>query len=72
MWERKRRCLSIERALLDGPWEDVGEGACGRCETVRRLYQPLTLPELRVCSDCSQVYAHSTIDNAERGDSEAA
>lgn len=62
---RRRTCISLP-VKLTGPWEDIGNGTCQRCDTKRRLYSPAVFPKLRVCSKCTQVYANSGL--VDRGD----
>jgi hypothetical protein len=48
---------------IEGEWIDIDEGQCQACRVERRLYSPLTAPELRLCVTCSQVAATSSIPN---------
>lgn len=59
-WFRKRK---IEVVQVTGPWADLDEGRCQRCDDQRRLYAPLAMPELKVCAPCTEVCAVSTIPN---------
>ena len=69
-WRRRRTCADFGPVCFNGPWEDIGQGSCQRCSVERRLYRPNVLPELAVCSKCSQVYANSVL--AHRSDEEEA
>jgi len=71
-WARKYE-RAVERYTgFDGEWADVGMGVC-RCGTERRLYSPVTRPEVKLCAPCTQAGALAAIPNHERDDkSEAA
>jgi hypothetical protein len=66
---RNRVSNNISFEEVAGSWVDVGEGACHRCASERRLYAPTARLDIRVCSKCSQVYAHSVLP-LERDDEE--
>lgn len=68
---RRKTCGHSLGVVLTGSlWEDVGEGTCTRCRARRRLYQPLTYRALSVCAPCTQVFALSSLSNAEPRESE--
>ncbi len=60
---KKVREPAHEFDLLRCQWLDVGPGTCQRCGTERRLYSPVPLQAMRVCADCSQARALSSIPN---------
>jgi hypothetical protein len=63
---RRNTCGRRLGVVLTGSlWEDVGHGECARCKAHRNLYRPLVHPSLRVCAPCTQVFALSSLSNAE-------
>ncbi len=49
------------------PWEDVGEGVCGRCQIKRRLYSPCEDLKVKRCAACAQAWENDRLPNYGRG-----